>query len=140
MKKIFTYVTALCLFSAPVAFTSCDEDDVKTALEIADLILGQGDVVGSWSASGTDEQGQQIVLSFTFQQNGQGAIVLTQGTEANQFNFTYTLSNNVITMTGSDVERFFGSSPYNFTVSSVTSSQLAMKDQDGDDWVFNRIQ
>ena len=139
MKKFFTLITALCLFTAPVSFTSCDDDDVKQVIEIIDLVLGTGDVVGTWAATGQDGQGQQFTLAFTFQQNGQGAVVMTQGTESAQFNFAYTLENNVITMSGQDIQRLFGKTPYTFTVSQVTSQQLSMTDMDGSQWVLNRM-
>ena len=140
MKKCFTFLAALCLLSAPVSLTSCDDDDVQQVMNIIDLVLGQGDVVGSWAASAQAEDGTTLTFSFTFQQNGQGAIVVTQGTEVAQFNFTYTLSNNVITMQGEDVQRLFERTPYTFTVSSVTQQQLAMTDADGSQWVLNRVQ
>ena len=94
MKKIFTYVTALCLFSAPVAFTSCDEDDVKTALDIISYFIQD-----SSQLAGTAWVTQDRSVAIGFNDGTSGSLAYaTDNGSVEELDFTYSLSGDTLTL------------------------------------------
>ena len=127
MKKFFACVSMMCLLSAPVSFTSCDEDDVKTALAIVDLFINNtSELAGTqWLAADNS-----MALVFSDSQNGV-LIVATENGQQQQLQFTYTLNQNTLTLNTS-------AGTYQFTVTGYTAgSTMTLKDASGATLQFN---
>lgn len=99
MKKFFSSVALMALIAgAPVTMTSCDEDDVKTVLDIISLFTGNQLQGTAWIASDNS-----MAIEFLDGTNGNlydSSHVDKDGNAIAQ-PFTYTLDtqNNVLTLT-----------------------------------------
>ena len=88
MKKFFAGLMLLATMSVPVTFTSCDDDDVKTIIDLLDLIIGGDDLTNtSWLSSDS-------AYELDFQTGSQGYIsFLDEDNEIQSVGFTYSISN-----------------------------------------------
>lgn len=125
MKKFFTGLMLLATLSTSVTFTSCDDDDVNTIIELLDLIIGGDDLTNtSWlssdSAYGLDfGTGSQGYFSYYDEE--------TEQVQSIAFTYSITSDNETsyLTLTFSDATWKF------IVVSFEETSTLVLNDTEG---------
>jgi hypothetical protein len=106
MKKFFgTMAMAALVAGTPATFTSCDEDDVNTIIEIIDALLTTDDLNGTTWANYQTAGGEQYIALLIGFGNGQVELYEDSYTDsegnAKLQSGTYTLdtTNNTLTLT-----------------------------------------
>jgi hypothetical protein len=129
MKKIFTYLLSLTLLaSTSVTFTSCDDDDVDTVMQIITALLtnGTADIENTaWFQQ--DEQKNGFV--YAFKAGGQGLqYQFEKGvyTSVTPFTYSYDSSQNVLTIGGT-----------NYTVKAFVAQQSLTLSNGQNDYALN---
>ena len=112
----------LASMSAPVTFTSCDDDDVNTIIGLLDLILGGDDL------NNTSWVSDNPVYQLDFQAGGQGYFSFldeTNNVQSIAFNYSIDSENSILTLTFSDAT-------WKFTVVKFEeNSVLVLNDTNG---------
>lgn len=89
MKKIFSLVALLAVMVAPVSLTSCNDDDVKTVLNIVDQLFQSSDEL-----SGTEWLTTDSLHYIGFNSGAQGVMVDGDTGQVVERQFTYTMTND----------------------------------------------
>lgn len=111
IKKFFGGLAIMTALSAPVALTSCSEDDVNTVLELLDLILGADDLANSaWITADSS-------MALEFGNSKDGVYYDVENTNGVAFSYTLDTSTNVLTLQFSN-----GSVQYTITAFTKNSS------------------
>lgn len=133
MKKILSIFTFLLCAAVPTTtFTSCDEDDVKTIINIVDMIFFQN----SNELAGTAWQSPDKSFALVFEADGSGALYIYSTEETTEFTYAITTSGNanVLTLTYGD------SSQEQFTVSGYEEGKsLSLTDAKGSTVTYSYI-
>lgn len=97
IKKFFGGLAIMTALSAPVALTSCSEDDVNTVLQIIDALIGSTDELSNtvWYRE------TPSFVQFSFGTNRQG-MYYDDSTGETGLAFTYSLNENTLTLQFSD--------------------------------------
>ena len=106
-KKFFGALALAALVAgSPVALTSCDEDDVKTVLDIISLFTSGNELQGTaWISSDSS-----LAFEFTDSQNGnlyESSYADEQGAIAQPFTYTLDTENNKLTLVLSNGTRVY---------------------------------
>ena len=128
MKKFFTYALSLVMMlSMSFTSTSCDSDDVLTALEIINQLLGNnGAALENTQWFSVDENRDGLVLAFY--SGGQGALYIVEGgkyVEAQNVEYSYDSNTGILNFGGSQLE-----------VIAFTANQSMTLKEDGKEYVF----
>lgn len=127
--KKFICAMSMVLFMGGTSTTmvSCNDDDVKTVLELVDMLFGSTSELSNTSWVYTNTQGI-VVMVFNFQTGQSGALqYLDENDKEQNVQFSYSLDtqNNILTLTFSD------NSTWRFTITEYTAGQN-MTLNDGD--------
>lgn len=124
MKKFFAGLMLLATMSVPMTFTSCDDDDVNTIIELLDLILGGDDL------NNTSWVSDNPVYELDFQTGSQGYIsFLDENDEVQSVGFTYSITNEGET---SYLTIVFSDETWKFTVVQFEANKiLVLNDASG---------
>ena len=120
MKKFIGGLTLMTALSAPVAMTSCSEDDVNTVIELLDALIGSTDELSNtvWYRE------TPTFVQFSFGTSHQG-MYYDDSTGENGIAFTYSLNENTLSLQFSDQTR-------TFTVTAYTAqSSMTPRGSDG---------
>ena len=128
MKKFFTYALSfIMMMSMSFTSTSCDSDDVLTALEIINQLLGNnGAALENTQWFSVDENRDGLVLAFY--SGGQGALYIVEGgkyVEAQNVQYSYDSNTGILNFGGSQLE-----------VIAFTANQSMTLKEDGKEYVF----
>lgn len=110
MKKFIGGLTLMTALSAPVAMTSCSEDDVNTVLQLLELFTSTDDLAGTaWMTADS-------TFGLEFGNNKDGVYYDTDNTEGVAFNYTLNTQTNVLTLQ-------FSNTTMTFTITAFTKNQ-----------------
>lgn len=128
MKKFFTYALSfIMMMSMSFTTTSCDSDDVLTALEIINQLLGNnGAALENTQWFSVDENRDGLVLAFY--SGGKGALYIVEGgkyVEAQNVEYSYDSNTGILNFGGSQLE-----------VIAFTANQSMTLKEDGKEYVF----
>ena len=99
IKKFFGGLALMAAFTAPVAMTSCNDDDVNTVLSIIDMLFTSTDDLAGTAWLATDSS-----MAIEFGSGNQGnlydsSVMDETGAVAQPFTYTLDTQNNVLTIT-----------------------------------------